>query len=151
MSKTQIVFTLLTLLAAIIGIAVTYFSPASNARRQRRREFRNDMACLLDQFRAALATDLIKLHQESIPSVREKCTRIGEDIRRGWRKEFDDACVTYCALTAQQIENPNPKHAAKYMFTNERPEGKLFDWELGRARICDCLKRLIRSASSWPF
>lgn len=118
---------------------------------ERRRLFRVEMYILVDQFGGATVDALADEHQSSVPLVREFCKRTEEHIRPWYRKAFKITAKSYCGLTGNQIENPNAEHIAAYMWTQERPEGKAFDLERGRTRICDHLNQLIKYAKAWPF
>ena len=122
---------------------------ALNLRREResrRRPFRGKIQVLLAKLADTDGGDLCALHRDTKDAVRDGCAELLTDIRWHWRGRFSHAARCYCGLGDLAIENPNAEHLVKYTFTEERPNTRLFDWELGRKRMQKYLGDLVKYA-----
>lgn len=129
-----------------LGYVLRHWLSLSRDAGKRRRKFRDDLRCLLNEVNAHQIEKLAGWHYDSLSKVADLCSRVKEDIRWRKRRRFVRARNHYMAMSGREIENPNPEHAVKYQFTSERPEGRLFDFEKGKRGIRDALQELIDAA-----
>jgi hypothetical protein len=71
----------------------------------RKENFRSAIANLRDQFNLVRDELLVDAHAQSLPRVREECSKIRNDIgRRKW-DSLNSVMTTYSGLTKNEIEN----------------------------------------------
>ncbi len=131
---------------ALVGVAVGHWMTIFRDQRTRRHQFRCEIRSLLIRLEKPAGPDLTAFHEIAKDTLFTDCAKLSDDIWSWKRTRFEDAAQQFRALTPEQIENPNSEHFMKYMRTEERPDTKLFDWELGRKRMRECLEDLIRYA-----
>ena len=131
---------------ALAGVALGHWLTIFRDQRTRRHQFRCEIQSLLVRLEKPAGSDLVVFHETTKDALFTDCAKLSDDIWRWKRRRFEDAARRYRTLTPKQIENPNSEHFMKYMRTEERPDGNLFDWELGRNRMRECFEELIRYA-----
>lgn len=114
----------------------------SSGRELRKLNFRSAISNLRDQFSLVRDESLVDAHAQSLPRVREECSKLREDLgRRRW-DELNAAVTTYSGLTKNDIENRDL--SLKPGAGSNHPPAP--NYPLGRARISDLLSELIKLA-----
>ena len=114
----------------------SHFSSGTEARKQ---NFRSAMSNLRDQFSLVRDELLVDAHAQSLPRVREECSKIRNDIGRKTWEALNAATTTYSGLTKNDIENRDltGKSASS---GNVAPP----NYPLGRTLLTDLLEQMIK-------
>jgi hypothetical protein len=114
----------------------------SSGRELRKQGFRTAISNLRDQFALVRDESLVDAHAQSLPRIREECSKVRDDLgRRRW-DELNAAVTTYSGLTRNDIENRDLTVKAG-AGSNHPPTP---NYPLGRSRINDLLSELIKLA-----
>ena len=108
----------------------------------RRRVFRGTIRAIAARIELARFISLHKAYQESVPEVRDECSKIVDDIRFWRRKRFTATCERYCTFKQSDIVPPPPSAAA----TREELEARKKKHEEAKALLCKTLQEVIRHA-----
>jgi len=114
----------------------------SGGRELRKQNFRAAIASIRDQFGLVRDDLLVDAHAQSLPRVREECSKIRNDV--GWRKweALNIAMTTYSGLTKNDIENRDLAQKAAGGGNSAPPA----NYSLGRARLNDLLAEMAKHA-----
>jgi hypothetical protein len=119
-------------LKAISPVAVSCASRISDPRSQSIRE----------QFGLVRDEMLVDAHAQSLPRIREECSKIRNDVgRRKW-EAINIVMTTYSGLTKNDIENRDMAHKAGSGSNNAPPA----NYSLGRARLTELLAEMAKQA-----
>jgi hypothetical protein len=118
----------------------SHFSGGSELRKQ---HFRAAIASIRDQFGLVRDDFLVDAHAQSLPRVREECSKIRNDVgRRKW-EALNMAMTTYSGLTKNDIENRDLAHKAIPGSANNVAPA---NYSLGRSRLSDLLAEMAKHA-----
>jgi len=125
---------------AIFGwLLKSHFSSGRDLRLQ---NFRSAISNLRDQFGLVRDDLLVDAHAQSLPRIREECSKIRADLgHRRW-DALNAAVSTYSGLTKNDIENRDL--AGKVLAGSNQPPPP--NYSLGRARLNDLLNQLVKVA-----
>ena len=123
---------------AVFGWLIkSHFSSGQELRKQ---NFRSAISNIRDQFGMVRDESLVDAHAQSLPRMREECSKIREDIgRRRW-DDLNSVVTTYSGLTKNDIENRD-HNLALARGSNQAPPA---NYSIGRARLNDLLNELIK-------
>lgn len=112
----------------------------SGGREIRKQNFRSAISSLRDQFGLVRDELLVDAHAQSLPRIREECSKIRNDIgRRKW-EELNTTTTAYSGLTKNDIENRNliVKDASG---PNQPPPA---NYSMGRSRLNELLGEMLK-------
>jgi len=115
----------------------SHFSGGSEIRKQ---SFRSAISGLREQFTLVRDELLVDAHAQSLPRIREECSKIRNDLgRRKW-EALNSTTSTYSGLTKNDIENRDLtiKSGAN---SNQIPPA---NYSLGRSRLNDLLEQMLK-------
>ena len=114
----------------------------SSGRELRKQNFRSAISSIRDQFGLVRDELLVDAHAQSLPRIREECSKIRNDVSRRKWEALNLAMSTYSGLTKNDIENRdlarNPAPGA-----NNAPPA---NYPVGRARLTDLLAEMAKHA-----
>jgi hypothetical protein len=117
----------------------SHFSSGIELRKQ---NFRSAISTIRDQFSLVRDELLVDAHAQSLPRIREACSKIQNDLgRRKWN-DLSAVTTTYSGLTKNDIENRNLNLKAT-PGSNQPPPA---NFSLGRARLTELLSEMIKHA-----
>ncbi|HTL17974.1 MAG TPA: hypothetical protein VL793_12100 [Patescibacteria group bacterium] len=124
---------------AVFGWLIkSHFSSGSDLRKQ---NFRSAISSIRDQFGLVRDESLVDAHAQSLPRIREECSKIRNDLgRRRW-DELNATVTTYSGLTKNDIEN---RDLAKVPAGSGHVPAP--NYSLGRARLNELLSDLMKFA-----
>jgi hypothetical protein len=127
------------------AIAANWFTTWRD-QRVRKHAFRGYVRSILAEIQAidleALQEgQLLQKQQATVQALRAECAKVYEDICSASRTKFEEAWVTYCGLTKQDVE-PHDRFDPV-----ANPTAILFpNYERGRERIATLLTEILRHA-----
>lgn len=112
----------------------------SSGREIRKQNFLAAFSNLRNQFNLVRDEALVEAHAQSLPRIREECSKIRNDLgRRKW-ESLNIAMTNYSGLTKNDIENRDLN--AKIMSgTDQLPPA---NYSLGRSRLMDLLSQMLK-------
>jgi hypothetical protein len=111
----------------------------SGGRELRLQSFRSAISNLRDQFSLVRDDLLVDAHAQSLPRIREACSKIRTDLgRRRW-DDLNATVTTYSGLTKNDIENRDLTGKV----SGQPPPP---NYSMGRARVNDLLNQLVKLA-----
>ncbi len=114
----------------------------SSGKELRKQSFRSAICNLRDQFSLVRDESLVDAHAQSLPRIREECSKVRDDLgRRRW-DELNAAVTTYSGLSKNDIENRDL--SVKSGSGSNHPPTP--NYPLGRSRISELLTELIKLA-----
>src|SRR5260221_13482354 len=114
----------------------------SSGKELRKQSFRSAICNLRDQFSLVRDESLVDAHAQSLPRIREECSKVRDDLgRRRW-DELNAAVTTYSGLSKNDIENRDL--IVKSGSGSNHPPTP--NYPLGRSRISELLTELIKLA-----
>jgi hypothetical protein len=114
----------------------------SSGREVRLQNFRSAISNLRDQFSLVRDELLVDAHAQSLPRIREECSKIRADLgARRW-DALNSVVNTYSGLTKNDIENRDL--TGKVLAGSNQPPPA--NYSIGRARVNDLLNQLIKIA-----
>ncbi|HLH54876.1 MAG TPA: hypothetical protein VKY92_14800 [Verrucomicrobiae bacterium] len=114
----------------------------SSGRDLRLHNFRSAITNLREQFNLVRDDMLVDAHAQSLPRIREECSKIRNDISRRKWEQLTAATTSYSGLTKNDIENRDL--AAKLARgSNDAPPA---NYSIGRNRLNELLAEMIRQA-----
>jgi hypothetical protein len=117
----------------------SHFSSGCELRKQ---NFRSAIASIREQFGLVRDEMLVDAHAQSLPRIREECSKIRNDVgRRKW-EAINIVMTTYSGLTKNDIENRDMAHKAGSGSNNAPPA----NYSLGRARLTELLAEMAKQA-----
>jgi hypothetical protein len=116
----------------------SHFSSGSEARKQ---NFRSAIANLRDQFGLVRDEMLVDAHAQSLPRVREECSKIRNDVSRKRWESLNSVTTAYSGLTKNDIENRDLNVKGASSGTVPPP-----NYSLGRSRLVEILEEMIKLA-----
>jgi hypothetical protein len=114
----------------------------SSGRELRKQNFRSAIVSIRDQFGLVRDELLVDAHAQSLPRIREECSKIRNDV--GWRRweALNLAMTMYSGLTKNDIENRDLAHKAPPGLNHVPPA----NYSLGRARLTELLSEMAKHA-----
>lgn len=110
----------------------------SSGRELRKQGFRAAITSVRDQFSLVRDEFLVDAHAQSLPTIREECSKLRDAIARRRWDELNSTVTTYSGLTKNDIENRD-------LAGNGRPGTSPGpNYSLGRTRIQGLLTELIK-------
>ena len=85
---------------------------------------------------------LVDAHAQSLPRIREECSKIRNDVGRRQWEALNVAMTTYSGLTKNDIENRDLAHNSDPGRNNVPPA----NYSLGRARLTELLAEMTKCA-----
>ena len=124
---------------AIFGWLIkSHFSSGKEIRKQ---NFRAAIANIRDQFSLVRDEFLVDAHAQSLPRVREECSKVRDDLgRRRW-DALNTIVTTYSGLAKNDIEN---RDVAKIPAGSHSPPPP--NYSMGRTRINELLSEMTKFA-----
>jgi hypothetical protein len=117
----------------------SHFSSGIELRKQ---NFRSAITSIRDQYNLVRDESLVDAHAQSLPRIREECSKIRSDVgRRRW-DSLNSAMTTYSGLTKNEIENRDFSFKAPPGSNQAAPA----NYSAGRARLSELLNELLRYA-----
>ena len=118
----------------------SHFSSGCELRKQ---HFRSAIASIREQFGLVRDDMLVDAHAQSLPRIREECSRIRNDVgRRRW-ESLNVAMTSYSGLTKNDIENRDLAHKSAPGANNVSAPA---NYSLGRARLSELLAEMAKQA-----
>jgi hypothetical protein len=123
---------------AVFGWLIkSHFSSGRDIRKQ---NFLAALSNLRDQFNLVRDEALVDAHAQSLPRIREECSKVRNDVgRRKW-EALNVATTTYSGLTKNDIENRD-LNAKLPPGSNQLPPA---NYSLGRTRLTDLLNQMLK-------
>ncbi len=117
----------------------SHFSSGCDLRKQ---SFCSSISTIRDQFGLVRDELLVDAHAQSLPRIREACSKIRNDLgRRRW-DDLNAATAAYSGLTKNDIENRDLNFKVT-PGSNQLPPA---NYSLGRARLTELLSEMIKHA-----
>jgi hypothetical protein len=117
----------------------SHFSSGIELRKQ---NFRSAITSIRDQFGLVRDELLVDAHAQSLPRIREECSKIRNDVgRRRW-DALNLAMTAYSGLTKNDIENRDLVHKPPPGSNHVPPP----NYSLGRARLTELLSEMAKHA-----
>jgi hypothetical protein len=125
---------------AVFGwLLKSHFSGGCELRKQ---NFRAAIASIRDQFSLVRDESLVDAHAQSLPRIREECSKIRNDVgRRKW-EALNLVMTTYSGLTKNDIENRDLGQKGAAGSNNVAPA----NYPLGRSRLSELLAEMAKQA-----
>lgn len=112
----------------------------SSGRELRKQGFRAAITSVRDQFSLVRDEFLVDAHAQSLPRIREECSKLRDAIARRRWDELNATVTTYSGLTKNDIENRDLAGNGRPGSTSAPPA----NYSLGRTRIHELLSELIK-------
>jgi hypothetical protein len=125
-----------------VGYLLGYLNHGLTSRREsdsRRRVFRGTIRAIAARIEPAHFISLHKTYLESVPEVRDECSKIADDIRFWRRKRFTTTGERYCTFKQSDIVPPPPSAAA----TPEEMAARKKKHHEAKAMLAETLERMI--------
>ena len=117
----------------------SHFSSGCEVRKQ---SFRSALADIRDRFNLVRDELLVEAHAQSLPRIREECSKIRNDVgRRKW-DALNTAMTAYSGLTKNDIENRDLTLKLQPGFNQAPPA----NYALGRARLSELLNEMLKNS-----